>query len=78
MRKCASTSDDQALKNQQPYERTAAAIEDAARADAADDRALTLAEERGVQIREYQIIYKLTDDITLSRIGTATSARRAR
>ena len=28
-----------------------------------DDRALALAEERGVQINEYQIIYKLTDDI---------------
>ncbi len=28
-----------------------------------DDRANALAEERGVQIREYDIIYKLTDDI---------------
>jgi translation initiation factor IF-2 len=28
-----------------------------------DDRAKTLAEERGVQIREYNIIYNLTDDI---------------
>src|SRR5262249_39047996 len=28
-----------------------------------DDRARTLAEERGVQIRQYDIIYKLTDDI---------------
>jgi len=28
-----------------------------------DDRALVLADERGVQIREYNIIYKLTDDI---------------
>ncbi len=28
-----------------------------------DDRALAMAEERGVQIREYSIIYKLTDDV---------------
>jgi translation initiation factor IF-2 len=28
-----------------------------------DDRALSLAEDKGVQIREYDIIYKLTDDI---------------
>jgi translation initiation factor IF-2 len=28
-----------------------------------DDRARALAEERGVQIRQYDIIYKLTDDI---------------
>ncbi|HEV3237184.1 MAG TPA: translation initiation factor IF-2 [Gemmataceae bacterium] len=28
-----------------------------------DDRARSLAEERGVQIRQYDIIYKLTDDI---------------
>ncbi len=28
-----------------------------------DDRALALAEERGIKIREYDIIYKLTDDI---------------
>ena len=34
-----------------------------------DDRALTLAEERGVQIREYQIIYKLTDDIRAALEG---------
>jgi translation initiation factor IF-2 len=35
----------------------------------ADDRALALAEERGVQIREYQIIYKLTDDIRAALEG---------
>jgi translation initiation factor IF-2 len=34
-----------------------------------DDRALALAEERGVQIREYQIIYKLTDDIRAALEG---------
>jgi translation initiation factor IF-2 len=28
-----------------------------------DDRALTMAEERGIQVREYNIIYKLTDDV---------------
>jgi translation initiation factor IF-2 len=28
-----------------------------------DDRALALAEERGIKIREYDIIYKLTDDV---------------
>jgi translation initiation factor IF-2 len=28
-----------------------------------DDRAQSLAEERGVQMRQYQIIYNLTDDI---------------
>ncbi len=28
-----------------------------------DDRALALAEERGIKIREYNIIYKLTDDV---------------
>jgi translation initiation factor IF-2 len=28
-----------------------------------DDRALALAEERGIQIREYNIIYNLTDDL---------------
>jgi len=34
-----------------------------------DDRAITLAEERGVEIREYDIIYKLTDDIRAALEG---------
>jgi translation initiation factor IF-2 len=34
-----------------------------------DDRALRLAEERGVQIREYNIIYNLTDDIKAALEG---------
>ena len=34
-----------------------------------DDRAVTLAEERGVQIREYNIIYNLTDDIRAALEG---------
>jgi translation initiation factor IF-2 len=34
-----------------------------------DDRASALAEERGVQIREYDIIYKLTDDIRAALEG---------
>ena len=34
-----------------------------------DDRALALAEDKGVQIREYDIIYKLTDDIKLALEG---------
>jgi translation initiation factor IF-2 len=34
-----------------------------------DDRALTMAEERGVQIREYSIIYKLTDDVRAALEG---------
>src|SRR5436309_3847376 len=34
-----------------------------------DDRAKTLAEERGVQIREYDIIYKLTADIRAALEG---------
>jgi translation initiation factor IF-2 len=34
-----------------------------------DDRALTMAEERGVKIREYNIIYKLTDDVRAALEG---------
>jgi translation initiation factor IF-2 len=34
-----------------------------------DDRARALAEERGIQIREYNIIYNLTDDIKLALQG---------
>ena len=34
-----------------------------------DDRALVLAEERGVQVRQYDIIYKLTDDIRAALEG---------
>jgi translation initiation factor IF-2 len=34
-----------------------------------DDRARALAEERGVQVREYDIIYKLTDDIRAALEG---------
>ena len=34
-----------------------------------DDRARTLAEERGVQIREYNIIYNLTNDIRAALEG---------
>jgi translation initiation factor IF-2 len=34
-----------------------------------DDDALRLAEERGVQVREYNIIYKLTDDIKAALEG---------
>jgi translation initiation factor IF-2 len=34
-----------------------------------DDRALALAEERGVQIRDYKIIYNLTDDIRAALEG---------
>jgi translation initiation factor IF-2 len=34
-----------------------------------DDRAKALAEERGIQIREYDIIYKLTDDIRAALEG---------
>jgi translation initiation factor IF-2 len=34
-----------------------------------DDRARALAEERGVEIREYQIIYNLTDDIRSAMEG---------
>src|SRR6185437_5091829 len=34
-----------------------------------DDRAHALAEERGVQIREYNIIYKLTQDIRAALEG---------
>jgi translation initiation factor IF-2 len=34
-----------------------------------DDRALAMAEERGVQIREYDIIYKLTDDVRAALEG---------
>jgi translation initiation factor IF-2 len=34
-----------------------------------DDRARALADERGVQIREYDIIYKLTDDIRAALEG---------
>ena len=34
-----------------------------------DDRAKALAEERGVQIREYDIIYKLTDDVKAALEG---------
>ncbi len=34
-----------------------------------DDRASALAEERGVEIREYDIIYKLTDDIRAALEG---------
>jgi len=34
-----------------------------------DDRALALAEERGVQIRQYNIIYQLTDDIRAALEG---------
>ena len=34
-----------------------------------DDAALTLAEERGIQIREYHIIYNLTDDIKAALEG---------
>ena len=34
-----------------------------------DDAALALAEERGIQIREYNIIYKLTDDIKAALEG---------
>jgi translation initiation factor IF-2 len=34
-----------------------------------DDRALALADERGVQIRQYDIIYKLTDDIKAALEG---------
>jgi translation initiation factor IF-2 len=34
-----------------------------------DDRALALAEERGVQIRQYDIIYHLTDDIRAALEG---------
>ena len=34
-----------------------------------DDRALRLAEERGIQIREYNIIYNLTNDIRAALEG---------
>jgi translation initiation factor IF-2 len=34
-----------------------------------DDRALALAEERGVQLRQYNIIYQLTDDIRAALEG---------
>ena len=34
-----------------------------------DDRALALAEEKGVKIREYDIIYNLTDDIRAALEG---------
>jgi translation initiation factor IF-2 len=34
-----------------------------------DDRALTMAEERGIKIREYDIIYKLTDDVRAALEG---------
>jgi translation initiation factor IF-2 len=34
-----------------------------------DDRALALAEDKGVQVREYDIIYKLTDDIRAALEG---------
>jgi translation initiation factor IF-2 len=34
-----------------------------------DDRALTLAEERGIKIREYNIIYKMTDDVRAALEG---------
>jgi translation initiation factor IF-2 len=34
-----------------------------------DDRALALAEERGVQIRQYNIIYQLTDDVRAALEG---------
>jgi translation initiation factor IF-2 len=34
-----------------------------------DDRALALAEERGVSIRQYNIIYKLTDDVRAALEG---------
>jgi translation initiation factor IF-2 len=34
-----------------------------------DDRALTLAEEKGIQIREYDIIYNLTNDVRAALEG---------
>ena len=34
-----------------------------------DDRAMALADERGVQIRQYDIIYNLTDDIRAALQG---------
>ena len=34
-----------------------------------DDRALAMAEERGIKIREYNIIYKLTDDVRAALEG---------
>jgi translation initiation factor IF-2 len=34
-----------------------------------DDRALVMAEERGIKIREYNIIYKLTDDVRAALEG---------
>jgi len=34
-----------------------------------DERAMAMAEDKGVQIREYEIIYKLTDDIKLALEG---------
>jgi translation initiation factor IF-2 len=34
-----------------------------------DDRALQMAEERGIKIREYNIIYKLTDDVRAALEG---------
>jgi translation initiation factor IF-2 len=35
----------------------------------ADDAALRLAEERGISLREYDIIYKLTDDVKAALEG---------
>ena len=43
-----------------------------------DDAALALAEERGVQIREYNIIYKLTDDIKAALEGKLKPRRGGR
>ncbi len=42
-----------------------------------DDEALALAEGEGVQIREYDIIYKLTDDIRAALEGKLKPTRRS-
>ena len=40
-----------------------------------DDRVQALAEERGVQIRQYNIIYKLTDDVEPPWKASSSRAR---
>jgi hypothetical protein len=44
----------------------------------ADDAALRLAEERGISLREYDIIYKLTDDVKAALEGQAQADRGGR
>jgi translation initiation factor IF-2 len=42
----------------------------------ADDAALHLAEERGISLREYDIIYKLTDDVKAALEGNSSRSKK--